>query len=121
MISYLAGPYSSPHIHIRDRRYQQISAVAAELMRRGEWIYSPITSCHHLAIDYELPYDADFWLKHDLAFLARCDRMIVLQLEGWDESVGVKREIEFATEKNIPIVYMTLGEFSGKDNQHSRA
>jgi hypothetical protein len=30
----------------------------------------------------DLPTDADFWLNQNLAFLARCDRMLVLQLRG---------------------------------------
>lgn len=113
MISYLAAPYSSTQIHIRDRRYNQISFVAAQLMKRGELIFSPITSCHHLAIDYELPYDADYWLRYNLTFLKRCDRLLVLQLEGWEDSVGLRNEIAFATEYNIPIEYVTLGDFSG--------
>src|SRR5690348_9120280 len=109
MISYLAGPYSSPNIHTRDRRYTQISYVAAELMKRGEIVYSPITSCHHLALDYNLPFNADFWLQHDLKFLSRCDRLLVLQLSGWEDSVGLQKEIEFATKHNIPIEYIDLG------------
>ena len=113
MISYLAGPYSSPHIHIRDRRYQQISFVAAELIKRGELIYSPITSCHPIACDHGLPTDAAFWLHYDLAFLARCDRLLVLQLEGWDRSEGVKHEIEFAEKNCIPVEYISLGDFGG--------
>jgi hypothetical protein len=119
MINYLAGPYSSSFIHIRDRRYQQISSVAAALARRGEIVYSPITSCHHLANDYDLPGDAEFWLRHDLAFLEKCSKMYVLQLEGWEQSVGVQREIAFATEHNIPIEYINLGDFSGSNSQHS--
>lgn len=111
MISYLAGPYTSEHIHIRDRRYHQISFVAAQLMKRGELVYSPITACHHIAADYELPKDANYWLRQNLAFLSRCDRLLVLQLEGWEDSEGVQREIEFATENNIPIEYISLGDF----------
>lgn len=119
MINYLAGPYSSVHIHIRDRRYNQISFVAAELMRRGEIVYSPITACHHIAADYDLPFDATYWLKQNLEFLAHCDKLLVLQLDGWENSVGLKREIEFATEKNIPIEYIKLEDFSGQNRQHS--
>jgi hypothetical protein len=118
MISYLAGPYSSTQIHIRDRRYHQIAFVAAALIRRGELIYSPITAHHHIACDYDLPGDADYWLRQNLAFLSRCGKMYVLQLDGWKESEGVRREIEFATEHKIPIEYITLGEFSGENNQH---
>ena len=118
MISYLAAPYSSIHIHIRDRRYNQISFVASELMKRGEIIYSPITACHHIAADYSLPFDADYWLRTNLEFLTHCGKLYVLQLDGWEQSIGVKREIEFATERNIPIEYITLGDFSDQDNRH---
>ena len=116
MINYLAGPYSSVHIHIRERRYNQISFVAAQLMKRGECIYSPITSCHHIAIDYDLPFDTNFWLNHDLAILARCDKLLVLQLEGWEHSIGVQCEIAFADEHNIPVEYVTLEDFVGENN-----
>jgi len=119
VISYLAAPYSSVHIHIRDRRYTQIAFVAAQLIRRGEIIYSPITACHHIACDFELPTDANFWLRQNLTMLAKCDRLYVLQLEGWEQSEGLRREIEFATERNIPIEYISLGDFSGTNNQHS--
>lgn len=69
-------------------------------------------------MDHDLPTDADYWLRQNLAFLSRCDKMYVLQLEGWEKSDGVQREIAFATEHNIPIEYITLGEFSGQDNPH---
>lgn len=119
MINYLAAPYSSPQIHIRDRRYNQIAFVASELIKRGEIIYSPITACHHLACDFELPKDADYWLRTNLEFLRRCGKMYVLTLDGWKASIGVQREIEFATERNIPIEYISLGDFGGGNNQHS--
>lgn len=113
MIVYLAGPYSSCHIHIRQRRYDKLSWVAAQLIRRGEIVYSPVTSCHHIANDYDLPMDADYWLRHDLEFLRRCGKMYVLQLEGWEQSIGVAREIEFANEHEIPIEYIKVEDFFG--------
>jgi hypothetical protein len=118
MISYLAAPYSHAISRTRFYRYRQICYVTAELARRGEIIYSPISSWHFIAVNYNLPTDAAFWLPYMLEFLARCDKMYVLQLEGWENSVGVQREIEFATEHNIPIEYITMGEFGGKNNQH---
>lgn len=89
-------------------------------MAEGRVVYSPITSMHYLAKTHAFFGEGDdFWLRHDLAILARCDRLIVLQLEGWEQSEGLRREIEFATEKNIPIEY--IGVAGGKDNQHSGA
>lgn len=118
-MKYLAGPYGSVHSHIKERRYNQLTFVAAQLMKRGEVIFSPITHCHYLAQEHASFEGPDFWLHQDLAILRRCDTLIVLRLEGWEQSEGLRREIEFATEHNIPVEYITLGEFSGQDNQHS--
>jgi hypothetical protein len=109
MINYLACPYTHAEEHMHQQRYEQVTAVAAELMRRGHVIYSPITSMHYLA--RKLKANEIDWLQHDLAILARCDKLIVLQLDGWRDSVGLKREIEFATEKNIPITYIWPSNF----------
>lgn len=116
---YLACPYAHPDSNVQHRRYTQVTARAAELMRKGHVVYSPITSMHFLSQHHAFPGEGnDFWLRHDLAILARCDKLLVLQLEGWEQSEGLRREIEFATEKNIPIEY--IGVAGGKDNQHSR-
>jgi hypothetical protein len=106
MIEYLAGPYSHPHEHIRHQRYTTITAKAAQLMTEGRVIYSPITSMHFLAKDHSMPFEADFWLHHDLAILRRCGKLLVLQLEGWENSVGLKAEIEFANANGIPVEYI---------------
>lgn len=118
-MNYLAGPYHSVHSHIKERRYNQLTFVAAQLMKRGEVIFSPITHCHYLAQEHASFEGPDFWLTQDLAILRRCDKLLVLQLDGWENSVGLKREIEFATEHNIPVEYISLEDFSGKDSQHS--
>jgi hypothetical protein len=104
-VIYLACPYTHEHDFIQHRRYEQVTQVAATLMREGQCIYSPITSMHYLSRHMtDVPHR--FWLDHDLAILARCDKMIVLQLEGWEQSEGLKAEIAFAAEHNIPIEFM---------------
>lgn len=110
MITYLACPYLHIKSDVQQERYNQVTEVAAALMCKGEVVYSPITSMHYLAQTYVMPNRPGFWLDHDLTILAVCDKLIVLQLEGWQFSEGLRREIAFATEKNIPIEYM---EFVG--------
>jgi hypothetical protein len=116
---YLAGPYAHVYEHMKCRRYEQLTFVTAMLLRSGTTVYSPITHCHPLAQQYDMPRDHSFWLNHDLAILARCDKLLVLRLEGWENSIGLRREIEFANEKNIPIEYIDLEDFCGEHNQHS--
>lgn len=118
MISYLAAPYSHAIARTRFYRYRQVCFVTAELARRGEIIYSPISHWHFIAVNYDLPTDAEFWLRFDLAFLEISSKMYVLMLDGWKESLGVASEIAFAAERNIPIAYINLGDFSGQNNQH---
>ena len=44
--------------------------------------------------------------------------MFVLQLEAWQRSIGVKREIEFARENDIPVSFLHPDAYilTGKDN-----
>lgn len=114
-LNYLACPYTHEHEHMQHSRYEQVTDVAAQLMLQGHVIYSPITSMHYLA--RRIKANKIDWLDHDLAILRRCDKLIVLQLDGWEASEGLKREIEFATENNIPVEYMEFN--GGQDYQYS--
>ena len=42
----------------------------------------------------------------DEAFMEMCSEMVVIKLEGWERSSGIKREIEFFTARKKPIRYM---------------
>ena len=47
-----------------------------------------------------------FWERFDREFLEIAERMIVLKLDGWNESTGVQAEIRIAAEMGIPIEFM---------------
>ena len=42
----------------------------------------------------------------DREMIARCDRVLVLALPGWDESKGVLAELKIAEELDKPIGFM---------------
>ena len=50
------------------------------------------------------------WGQHCRALIERCDEVWVIQLDGWDTSVGVKGEIEHARKHSKPEVYLHFGE-----------
>jgi hypothetical protein len=52
------------------------------------------------------PNRLGFWMRLDLAFLARSHLMVILPLDGWRESLGLRKEIEFASKNNIDILYL---------------
>ncbi len=105
-LAYLATPYSHPDESIRDIRWQVVTRIAAELMCAGQLIYSPISHTHHMAKLYGLPTAWEFWEQHDTAILRACRKLIVLQQDGWQESVGVNAEIRIARELYIDVEYL---------------
>ncbi len=103
---YLATPYSHPDESVRVTRWREVTRIAAQLMRDGQLIYSPISHTHHMACEFGLPTAWEFWQAHDTAILRACRKLIVLQQEGWQESTGVNAEIEIARELYIDVEYL---------------
>lgn len=103
---YLASPYSK-YPKGREAAYIKACQRAASLMEHGYKIFCPIAHSHAietLGMDYQ--QDGDWWLAQDFAVLENCKALFVYTMEGWDTSYGVRKEIEFAQEKGIPIVYV---------------
>lgn len=108
-VIYLACPYTDPDPAVRLARFETATAVAADLIRAGRIVYSPITMTH--PIDVVLAgtsntLGSDYWVAFDEAFMEVCSEMIVIQLPGWERSNGIRREIAFFSSHNKPIRYM---------------
>lgn len=103
-IVYVAVPYSHEDESVREGRFRRVCEYVAELSRAGVTVFSPISMMHPVA-KYGLPGDWAFWEKFDTAFLRRCDRMIVLCLDGWEDSTGVNAEIKIMQDMGKPIIY----------------
>lgn len=99
---YLACPYSHPDAAVRLSRFQAANIAAARLMRAGEIVFSPISHSHPM-VEHGLPGDWEFWERFDRIMLRACCEMVVLAVDGWEESRGVAAEIRLADEMDIPI------------------
>lgn len=117
-IKYLACPYSDPDPSMRDYRFSIATRFAAKMMRQGDVVFSPLTHGHPMACVVELPTDWGFWEKYCTAFICASQEVVVLQLEGWRESVGVKAELALADKLNIPIRYVTEAEILETLHEH---
>lgn len=102
---YLASPYSNPDPAVREQRFREACRVTAALVHAGYVVFSPVVHSHFLA-EHGLPNTWAFWRKQDETFLERADSLVVLMLPGWQESVGVRGEIEIARELGKPTVYL---------------
>jgi hypothetical protein len=103
---YIGSPYSHPEALIREERFIHAAYYLMQKLKRREWAYSPIVHCHQLSQIWGMPTDAEFWRDYDFAMLAHARKFEVLRLDGWDQSLGLKGEIEEATRLNIRIEYI---------------
>lgn len=103
---YLATPYSHERMAVREHRFKVVNRVAADLMREGVHIYSPISHTHPIAMAGDLPKGWEFWEQYDRVMLVACVKVIVLRQEGWEESKGVTAEIAIAREMGLPVEFI---------------
>lgn len=104
-ITYLAAPYSHPSRHVMYQRYTDITKHAAQMMREGFIVFSPITHSHPIAAYGELPRSWEYWQEFDRTILEACQRIRVLMLPGWEQSAGIAGELEIAEELGLTIEF----------------
>jgi hypothetical protein len=119
-VIYLACPYTDPDPQVRKLRFEAATNAAAELIKQGSIVYSPITMTH--PIDMVLAGAAntlgsDYWVAFDEAFMEMCSEIVVLQLEGWQKSTGVARELAYFRDAGKPIKYMSAREAISVDRR----
>lgn len=102
---YLASPYSSPYPQIEHSRFLETRRFAWHYLRQGVPLVSPIVYCHQFAREFAAPTDAQGWLSLNLALLQAAQELWVLQLPGWETSVGVTQELKFASDTLLPVFY----------------
>jgi hypothetical protein len=107
-IFYLAAPYSGSEEEV-ENRMRQLCIADAVLMKNGIFTMSPLMK--HFIINYEsLPGDWNYWKNYSEVLLSKADGMIVLKLDGWEQSTGVQAEIEICKKNNILIFFFTYEE-----------
>lgn len=105
-LTYLACPYTHKDHYMMVARYLAVNRFAAKLMGEdGRFVFSPISHTHPIAEQGKLPRGWEFWECYDRTMIGCCDDLLVLCLDGWEQSTGVQAEIKIAEEFNIPIDY----------------
>jgi hypothetical protein len=103
---YLACPYTHKHFAIRQCRFKKVSKFAATLMGEGHLVFSPISHSHQICVEADLPIEYDYWQELDQSFLEWCTVMVVLKLDGWEDSEGIQEEIKIAQFMGKEVIYM---------------
>jgi len=103
---YLACPYSHPFEEVRLARFKAANKAAAKLISEGYIVYSAISHTHPIAVEADMPLGWEYWQKIDHYYLSLCDKLVVLMVDGWDISKGVRAEIEIVKAQGKPIEYL---------------
>lgn len=105
---YLACPYTHPDPDVMEKRFRIANRAAHKLMNIGLFVFSPISHTHPIAKEGNLPREWDYWKGYDTTMIARCQKMIVVKAEGWEDSKGVRAEIAIAEQLGIYVEYMEV-------------
>lgn len=113
LLWYLSSPHSHEDYAVREARYHAALKTLGELLDQGLMVFSPIVHSHDL---YKLPgwdkrpVDFVLWEKYDTELISRCDGILILMIDGWKESKGIKAEIEICRAQNKPVMYLEKRE-----------
>jgi hypothetical protein len=103
---YLATPYNHLDPAIREKRFILACLAAATLMRDGIHLFCPIAHTHPIALQGDLPCGWEYWQEYDRIMLSACTELWIVQMEGWEQSKGIKGEIQIALELGKGIKYL---------------
>jgi nucleoside 2-deoxyribosyltransferase len=117
---YLCSPYTDPDPAIVEQRFEAACRAVAGLIREGKMVFSPIAHSHAIC-RYGLPGDWEFWERHDLKHLAVCDQLVVLKLDGWQQSCGVQAEIAVAQALGKPVSFLAVDAQAEENPGRSRS
>lgn len=102
---YLGSPYAKYHAGLNEAA-RVVTECAGKLMARGMRIYCPIAHGHAVTQYQVLPRTWEYWKDQDQPLIDAAAALIVLEMDGWWESVGLKYEFESFLTAGKPIVYL---------------
>jgi hypothetical protein len=103
---YIATPYTK-YRDGHEAAFIAACQVTAALIRVGQPVFSPIAHSHVIAIHGDLSLtDHDVWLTADRPLMDAAGGILVVMLDGWEDSIGVKHEIEVFKQAGKPIEYL---------------
>lgn len=102
---YVASPYSSQIRGVQESRYHHVRRFTDKMIQQGFVAFSPIVYCHPIAQRIGHGTDAQTWMRFNMSILRRAEAMYVLQLIGWEQSEGLKIELNVCKMLDIPVAH----------------
>ena len=103
MVVYLASPFSHKSPDIQRERYLKACRATAKLIAARVPVFSPLCNSVPAVELGGLDATHEVFLATDLPILRRCSEVLIVGLDGWSESEGVKMEMCEAFIHKIPV------------------
>lgn len=101
---YLASPYLG-YPSGTSYAAADVAAISARIMEHGINVYSPIVMTHFAFVYGNMDKKFD-WLEHDAMMLDVADCLLVAKMRTWEESTGVRFEINHFLTSKKPVFYL---------------
>lgn len=108
---YLGCPYTHEDPVVRKNRYDAVTKATCWLINQDLLVYSPISYTHHLCLVGGYDFKFETWEELDKSFLEWADSMVVLQLPGWERSMGIEEEVGIISFMGKTIAYLRAEPF----------
>lgn len=103
-LGYVLSPYSHPDPRVVQERLHLTRVAVAELVMRNYRVFSTVIHCHELCLVSNLGGDACTWIHYNRLFMERSDYGIVLRIDGWGTSKGIRSEVDFFRQQGKPLL-----------------
>lgn len=103
LLVYFSSPYSHSDSNVVLARYVEIRDITELVIREVPGIvpFSAIAYSHQ----FEHIENVDWLTRIDFRVLHACDAVMIVEMDGWSDSVGIFEEIQYCKKNDIPIFY----------------
>ncbi len=104
---YISNPYNGTEEQ-KAERARIAAQVCGKLLKMGIHAWSPIVHNHAMmkSSEFALEERRSLILDFDFSLLRSAQGMLALTIDGWEQSYGVKAEIELCEKLSIPVKYL---------------
>jgi hypothetical protein len=94
---YIAGPFRAANYWLQEQNIRRAETAALEVWKLGTAVICP----HANTRFFQGAVPDHVWLDGDLEIIRRCDALLLV--EGWENSVGARGEVEMAKQYGLKI------------------
>jgi uncharacterized protein DUF1937 len=105
---YLCTPYQK-YPRGAEAAYDDAAKMTGLLTEHDWFVFCPVVHFHRPS-HWVYPYTHHFWLNKCRPFLELSKGLIVVKMPSWEESVGIKQELEWSDKLNLPVLYTPFME-----------